>query len=203
MRRLAAVLGVLGVLTAASCGSVPKTYYYTLRLPPVPAAGDPKTTFALGVEHFRAAEVLRDDRIVYYRSPTELDFYQYHRWSADPATLVTERAARWLGQMGVFADVRLLPSREPVDYVLKGRVLNFEEVDDNQGGKGRAALALELVRSHDRRVVWSFTRQSEHAIEGKGMSGVVDALDASTQDLLGQALTGLTQQVEHDFAEKK
>ncbi len=203
MRRLATVLGVLGVLTAASCGSVPKTYYYTLRLPPVPAAGDPKTTFALGVEHFRAAEVLRDDRIVYYRSPTELDFYQYHRWSADPATLVTERTARWLGQMGVFADVRLLPSREPVDYVLKGRLLNFEEVDDDQGGKGRAALALELVRSRDRRVVWSFTRQSEHAIEGKGMSGVVDALDASTEDLLGQALTGLTQQVEHDFAEKK
>lgn len=203
MGRLMTVLGVLGLIAAASCGRVPKTYYYTLRVPFVPPTGDPKTPFGLGVEHFRAAEVLRDDRIVYYRSPTELDFYQYHRWSADPATLVTERTARWLGQMGIFSEVRLLPSREPVDYVLKGRLLNFEEVDDEGGGKGRAALALELVRSHDRRVVWSLTRQSEHAIEEKGMAGVVDALNASTEDLLGQALPALAQQVERDFAEKK
>jgi ABC-type uncharacterized transport system auxiliary subunit len=191
------------VVIGTSCGSVPKTSYYTLRLPAAPPAVDPKTSFSLGVEHFRAAEVLRDDRIVFYKSPTELDFYQYHRWSADPAGMLTERVARWLSQTGLFAEVRTLPTREAVDYVLRGRLLNFEEVDDEGPGKGRVAFGLALVRSRDHRVVWSFERQAEHSVEGQGMPGVVDALNASTEDLLGQALPGLAQQVERDFSESR
>jgi len=204
VRQLALVLGLLGAVTGVSCGSVPKTYYYTLRVPPAPSAfGDPKTTFSLGIEHFRAPEFLRDDRIVYYTSATELDFYEYHRWSADPATLLTEHTARWLGQMGTFAQVRMLPSREPVDYKLTGRVLNFDEADYEGGGRGRVALELALVRVRDRQVVWSFMRQVEHAVDEKGVNGVVKALNASSEELLGQALPELAQQVERDFAESR
>jgi ABC-type uncharacterized transport system auxiliary subunit len=190
-------------MMGASCGGVPKTYYYTLRVPPAPAATDPKTNFSLAVEHFRATQVLRDDRIVFYKSATELGFYQHHRWSADPATMLAERTARWLDEMGIFAQVRMLPSREPVDYTLKGRLLDFEEVDYEGGGKGRVALELTLVRTRDRRVVWSFMRQAEHSIEEKGMTGVVNALNTSSDDLLGQALPALAQQVERDFAESQ
>lgn len=203
MRPVAPVLGLLGVMMGASCGGVPKTYYYTLRVPPAPAATDPKTNFSLAVEHFRATQMLRDDRIVFYKSPTELGFYQHHRWSADPATMLTERTARWLEEMGVFTQVRMLPSREPVDYTLKGHLLGFEEIDYEGGGKGRVALELTLVRTRDRRVVWSFTRRAEHSIEEKGMTGVVNALNASSEDLLGQALPALAQQVERDFAESQ
>lgn len=201
MRRLWGALGMLAAVTAASCGGVPKTYYYTLRVPPPPTSADPKTTFVLGVEHLRAAGTLRDDRIVFYRSPTELDYYGYHRWSVEPATMVTELAARWLDQIGVFAQVKMLPAREPVDYTLGGRLFNFEEVDYEPGGRGRVAFQLTLIRSRDRQVVWTFRRQSDHAIEEKGMTGVVNALNAATVDLLREALPGLAAQVEGDFKE--
>ncbi len=203
MRQLAATLGLLAVLAGASCGSVPRTNYYTLRVPSPPETRDPKTTFLLGVEHFRATEMLRDDRIVYYESPTELNYYQYQRWGAAPATMLTQVTARQLDQMGIFTEVRVLPSREPMDYILTGRVLNYEEVDYEGGGKGRVALELTLVRSRNRQIVWSFHRQAERAIEERGVAGVVNALNAATQDLLQEALAGLTAHVEHDFAESQ
>src|ERR1700694_3671313 len=108
MRQMAAGLTLSALwmaLACSSCGSLPSTNYYTLRVPPPPQSADPKTALALGVEHFRADEMLRDDRIVFYQSPTAMNFYEYHRWSSDPATLMTELTARWLDQMGVFSRV--------------------------------------------------------------------------------------------------
>jgi len=185
-------------LWAASCGSVPKTNYYTLRIPPPPAAHDPKTTAIVGVERFRATEVLRDDRIVYYASPTELNFYQYHRWSADPATMLTELAARRLEQSGALAAVRLLPSREPVDYLLRGRLTNFEEVDSASGVKARVGVEMMLIRARDHKILWSDTRQEESAAEGKGVPAVVQAVNAASERLLEGILPGLVAKVEED-----
>ena len=197
---MAAAFGVLAALVSASCGGLPRTHYYTLRMLPLPPAHDPKTTFVLGVERFRASEALRGDRIVYYESPTQLNFYEYHRWSAVPATMLSEQAARQLESMGLFAQIRLLPSREPVDYILQGHLLNFEEVD-YEGGKGRAALQLKLVRARDHKVVWSVMRQAERPIQGKGVPGVVSALNDSADQLLREALAALAAEVEREFVE--
>jgi ABC-type uncharacterized transport system auxiliary subunit len=193
---------LLVALTCSSCGSLPRTNYYTLRIPPPPSqSADPKTTLTLGVERFGADEMLRDDRIVFYQSPTALNFYEYHRWSSDPATLMTELTARWLDQMGVYSRVLLLPTREAVDYTLHGYLLNFEEVDYEGADKGRVTLRLTLVRSRDRQVVWSAMRHTEHAAEGKGVDGVVSALDASSQELLRNVLPGLAAEIERESKE--
>ena len=90
-------------------------------MPAAPAPTDPRTSFVLGVEHFRAPEILRDDRIVYYVSPTQMNFYQHHRWGSDPATLLSEFTAQWLESSGVFTQVKMLPVRERVDYTLGGK----------------------------------------------------------------------------------
>ena len=192
------LLAVLLVITAGSCGSVPKTSYYTLRVPAPPESKDPRTSLVLGIEHFGATEALRDDRIVFYESPTRINFYQYHRWSADPATLLTDLAARRLDQAGVFAAVRRLPSRDPVDYVLRGSILNFEEVDDESGVRGRVAVQMSLVRSRDRKTLWSQSRQAESAAQGKGVPGVVEALNAASVRVLDDLLPAVVAQVEHD-----
>jgi ABC-type uncharacterized transport system auxiliary subunit len=190
-----ALLAAVGV----SCGSLPKINYYALRVPAAPETKDPNARGVLGIERFRAAEVLRDDRIVYYESPTQLNFYQYHRWGSDPATLLTDLVARRLSQTGVFSEVRRLPSPEPVDYVLRGHLLNFEEVDYEAGVKGRVALEMTLFRSRDHKVVWSERRQVESAAEGKGVAGVVNALNAASVRLLDEVLPALIAQVERDL----
>ncbi|HWT81840.1 MAG TPA: ABC-type transport auxiliary lipoprotein family protein, partial [Candidatus Methylomirabilis sp.] len=133
----AAAFGLVVVLVWASCGSAPRTHYYTLQTPSAPLPSDATTNLVLGVEHFRGPDIMRDDRIVYYQSSTQLNFYQQHRWSADPTAMLAEMCQRWLEQKGVFAQVRLAPYRDPVDYTLRGRVSNFEEVDDPGRVKGR------------------------------------------------------------------
>jgi ABC-type uncharacterized transport system auxiliary subunit len=177
---------------------LPKTNYYTLRVPSAPEAKDPNARAVLGIEPFRATEVLRDDRIVYYESPTQLNFYQYHRWSSDPAALLSDLVARRLSQAGAFSEVRRLPSLEPVDYVLTGRLLNFEEVDYEAGVKGRVALEMALFRSRDHKLLWSDRRQAESAAEGQGVPGVVNALNAASARLLDEVLPALIAQVERD-----
>jgi len=198
---LGAALALLVAAVGVSCGSLPKTNYYTLRVPAVPETKDPKARAVLGIERFRAAEVLGDDRIVYYELPTQLNFYQYHRWSSDPAALLTDLVARRLSQAGTFSEVRRLPSREPVDYVLRGHLLNFEEVDYEAGVKGRVALEMTLFRSRDHKLLWSARREVESAAEGQGVAGVVKALDAASARLLDEVLPVLVAQVEHDLPE--
>lgn len=195
----ATLVGLAMTLLGASCGSVPKTYYYTLLPPAPPASGDAKTTWTLGVEHFRAAEMLRDDRIVYYPEATEMNYYEHHRWGSNPATMLSELALEYLARTGIFAQVRMLPYREPLDYVLRGHVSNFEELDYGGVSKVRVGLELTLVRSRDHKVVWSELRQVENPIQEKGMAGVVKGLNASSQQLLSDELPGLVAQVEQDY----
>ena len=193
------VVGLLAAFYAVACGSVPKTYYYTLQVPAAPAATDPKTNYVLGVEHFRAPEILRDDRIVYYVSSTQMNFYQYHRWGSDPATLLSEFTAQWLESKGVFAEVKMLPVRERVDYTLRGRVLNFEEVDSEGSSKARLDLALWLERTSDHKVVWSGEQRRETPLPEHSVEGVASTLNASCAQALGDMVPGLITQVEQDF----
>ena len=195
---LGGVLGLLSIVFSAGCGSVPKTHYYTLQVPAAPSPSDPKTDYILGVEHFRSPQVLRDDRVAYYESPTQVNFYQYHRWGADPATMLSEFTAQWLDSARAFAQVRLLPTRQRVDYTLAGRILDFEEVDEG-GAKARVALELSLMRMTDHKVVWSSEQRVEAPLQGGGVEGVASTLNASCAQLLREMIPGLIAQVEQDY----
>lgn len=197
--RACAVLGLLMALLTAGCGGVPKTYYYTLQVPAAPAPADPRTAYVLGVEHFHAPALLRDDRIVYYDSPTQVNFYEHHRWGSSPATLLAEFAAQWADSSGVFTQVRMLPVRERVDYILGGSVLSFEEVDTDGGAKVRLGLALSLVRTSDQKLVWSGEQRQETPLGGRGVEGIASALNASCAQVLREMAPGLIAQVEQDY----
>jgi len=183
----------------ASCGGPRPVHYYTVQMPSLAPLGDPRTNFVIGVQQFRAPEPLRDDRILYYQSPTQLNFYQQHRWDTDPATMLSALAQRELQQTGVFAQVWLAPYAGNVDYVLRGQVLSFSELDYQGGVKARAGLALTLLRSPDRKVVWSAQRQVENAVQEQGVPGVVSALNAATKQILDEMIPAIVAQVESDY----
>jgi ABC-type uncharacterized transport system auxiliary subunit len=151
------------------------------------------------VEHFRAPEMLRDARIVYYVSPTQVNYYQRHRWASDPATLLSEYTAQWVESSGVFREVKMLPARDRVDYTLGGSVLSFEEVDSDGGAKVRLGLALSLVRTSDHKLVWLGEQRRETSLQERGVEGVASALSAACAQVLRDMLPGLTTQVEQDF----
>jgi len=49
-------------------------------------------------------------------------------------------------------------------------------------------------------VIWNDRRHVEHSIEGSGISGVVEALSAASDQLLNDALPGLVAAVDQDSA---
>jgi cholesterol transport system auxiliary component len=198
LRRSLSLGGLAGILLLCACGGVPKTRYYTVAMPAPAPASDARTSFVLDVPRFRAADILRDDRILYYKTPTEVNRYEYHRWSATPAEMMAELAARRLRAMGAFQQVRLFPRSIPGDYILQGRLMDFEELDYEPGGRVRVSLQLELLRTRDRKVVWSETRRSERGIQGKGVAAVAEALNASAAQVLDEALPGLTAEIERE-----
>jgi uncharacterized lipoprotein YmbA len=73
---------------------------YTVQTPSGAGACRSQDKLVVGVERFRGRDIMRDDRIVYYQSPTQLNFYQQHRWSADPTAMLAELCQRWLEQTG-------------------------------------------------------------------------------------------------------
>jgi ABC-type uncharacterized transport system auxiliary subunit len=202
----------IGLLAAAACGAaaiflcgcggkIPPTRYYTFKLPPPAPTADPKTNLVVEIGPFRAADNLRDDRVLYYEKPTQFSYYEYHRWSPDPATLVADLTRRRLHEMAVFAHVRMSATHEPSDFLLTGHLLNFEEIDYESGGKVRVALDLRLVRNTDHKTVWSDRRELEHAVGEEGVNGVVTALSAATDQLLSEMLPGLAAEAEREFKE--
>ena len=197
-RVLQAFMGAT-LLLAVSCGSIPPTNFYSLRVPAPPVAQAPRSKAVLGIERFGATEALRNDRLVYYSSPTQLGFYDYHRWVADPATMLRDDIARRIQQAGLFADVQLLPARGAVDYYLRGRVLNFEEVDYEGAVSGRVGLELTLVRGSDRQVVWTGSKQVKTAAAGQGHAAVVEALNAASDQVLGELVPQLLAKAEEDL----
>jgi len=167
-------------------------------MPALTPVNDPKTSFVLDVERFRAPEVLRDERILYYQSATELNFYEYHRWTAAPADMTADLVARRLKGADIFREVRLFPHSKPGDFVLRGHLLNFEEVDYQSGGGVRVGLELSLVRTRDHQVIWSDRRLATRGLEGKGVEGVVKSLNDATGQLLNEFLPALSAEVERE-----
>ena len=152
--------------------------------------------------------MLRDDRIIYYTSPTELNFHQDHRWSASPTALLSELAVKYFAETGLFKHVYLYPAPVHADYTLRGRVLNFAELDYEKGGSGklgmvRVGLNLDLVRTRDNEVVWSARKEDEVPITSKGMRGVVKAINVASQKLMCDAYSGIAVVVERESSHKQ
>lgn len=198
-RKSPALALAVGIWTFfVACGAVPRDYFYTLKPPAVaPASG--KTPYVLGVEPFRSPEILRDDRVLYYTSPTAMNYYQHHRWGAPPATLVAEFTAEWLQASGIFSQVKMYPLREAVNFTLEGNVMSFEEVDADGGARVRLAVALSLLRDRDHKLLWSSQQRQERLLEAPGVDGVASALNSACAQALGEMLPSLIAQVEQEY----
>jgi ABC-type uncharacterized transport system auxiliary subunit len=198
-------LALLAALLLTACASTPKTRYYTLRTPP-PTAASARTNFTLQVERFDAPDLLQDNRIIYYTSPTQLNFHEYHRWSSEPGDLLSEMAMKFFARTGLFHQVYAYPAPVNADYTLRGRVLDLDELKYNSDGSGnsgaaRLGLKLDLLQSPQNKVVWSARLEQTEPIRGNNVQGAVDAMNIVAERLLQNAYGGISKAVEQEVGE--
>src|ERR1700730_3890645 len=148
MRKIPTTLAVVlaSLLVLAGCGRARYPSYYTLNLPPAPdPIAEEKTATSIAVRQFQSSGYLRQGPIVYRTTPEEIGFYEYHRWAADPRTVVTNAVVDHLRAGGQFSMVSMYDGRPNNDYVFSGRLEKLEEVDSQEGVKVEVAISAQIA----------------------------------------------------------
>jgi ABC-type uncharacterized transport system auxiliary subunit len=188
---LASLLALVFVLLAA-CGAAKPIHYYALEPPSVaPSAGNPHAvTLMLG--RFSAPNVYRDTRLLYRTGLNEMNIYEQQRWVEPPAEMVKGMFLRVLRQSGRYRSVHLMGSNVRGDYVLRGRVHRFEEVDA-PGLGARVAIEADLYDPATGTTLWTHHYQQEETANGNTVPAVVEALNRNVQRGVSEIVASLDQ----------
>lgn len=179
-------------LMAGGCGGpIPETHFYVLNLPAsAPQPRDPAPYTAV-VMPFRAAEQLRQDRIVYRPSAVEVEYYDYHRWAERPADALTAALADRLRAQHAFSEVSIFDGRTKGDYLIRGRLERLEEIDSPESVSVQAAMSADLVEVKTNRTVWSGSASQSQPVSEGEVKAVVEAMSRAADACLTQLATGL------------
>ncbi|HYR79713.1 MAG TPA: ABC-type transport auxiliary lipoprotein family protein, partial [Candidatus Dormibacteraeota bacterium] len=113
----------IAVLLIAGCaGKVRYPKFYTLEIPAVlkPAANSARVAGAVSVRRFETPAYLRQGRIVYREAPEAVDFYEYHRWAAEPGPTVTAGVIDSIRSAGLFSFVKSYDGQDKPEYLMTG-----------------------------------------------------------------------------------
>jgi len=178
---------VVALLLLATGCAPHKIQYYQISTsvkPPVPAETGP----VLLVGRIATPMALQDGRIRYLAGLNEVGTYEYHRWTDPPGIMVKDALIHVLRASGKFKSVQEAASSAEGDYNLRGKLLEFSEVDIT-GISTRVSLDLELREIKSGRLVWNQTFTHDDPVQAKVVSDVVQSLDRNLQVVLGNVVS--------------
>jgi ABC-type uncharacterized transport system auxiliary subunit len=167
-------------------------HFYNIQPPaPVSNLGKPDGLVLL-VGNISTPESLQDERIRYQKGANESGGYEYHRWTQPPGDMVRASLVRVLRSSGKYQRVIETGSSTPGDYLLRGRLDEFGEVDAGSI-QTRISLQLELVDRKTNRSVWDTVVEREEPVSGKNVPDVVQSLDRNLQRVVTEAAAKIDQ----------
>jgi ABC-type uncharacterized transport system auxiliary subunit len=182
----------LGMLNG--CGAARPSKFYQLTVPSEKASGvDPapySVTLLLGP--IITSDLYRDDHLVYTSDGEAMGMYEYRRWAEPPTEMINDVLLREIQRSGRYEHIYSLRSGVRGDYVLRGRLYDFREIDGN-GLSVRVAFDFELRDPKTETNVWSYSYSHDQSVEGRDVSAVVAAMDRDVQSGLREVLAGLDQ----------
>jgi ABC-type uncharacterized transport system auxiliary subunit len=173
------------VLAVGGCGGkLPETRFYQLAPPP---AGEHAGDATLVLEALVTDPAYDDERIVYRTNPYRLDYYQYHRWSAAPGTMVGNYLEQAFENSGRFRSVVREASADAA-VVLGGRVVAIEEIDKSKSSwVGRIVVELTLTETKSGTVLWSEQFDESEPLAAQTPEGLARALSTAMQRIASRA----------------
>jgi ABC-type uncharacterized transport system auxiliary subunit len=192
MRRMIR-LTLVGLAMAAlsSCLGGRPIQYFTISFPPAPRPAGGVYPVELLVGHISAPEILQDQPIVYRSGRNEIGVYQYHLWAEPPAQMVKTVLIRRLRASGRYQSVAQLGGSTQGNFVLRGRLFDFEEVDAGASITARVTMEFELIDRTTHKAVWNHFYSNTEPVQGKEISNVVAAIDRNLEQGLSEVLSGL------------
>jgi ABC-type uncharacterized transport system auxiliary subunit len=176
----------LAALLTIGCATTRPVHYYRLSSAPAPNAPPKPDGSTLLVGAIVTPESLQDARIRYQTGSNATGSYEYHRWSERPGTMVRDSLVRALRASGQYARVLESSSSAVGDYLLRGKLYEFAEVDGPAIGT-KISLHLELIDAKTNRSVWDHHFEREEPANGKTIEDVVGSMDRNLQQVVNAA----------------
>ena len=200
-RRLFTCVAWIYALLMAGCGGkILYPHYYTLDFPAAPRStpNDPGLRATLAVRPFGTPAYLRQGRIVYRPAPAEIGYYEYHRWAAEPAAMVTSGMIDSLRSSHLFSFVKLFDGQGQQDYLMSGRIEQLEEIDSAEGVRVAARLSAELLDLRTGATVWAGEAGETSQVETRNVNSVVVEMGHVMQKSIDRLVGSLRQQISVD-----
>jgi ABC-type uncharacterized transport system auxiliary subunit len=173
-----------------ACISSRPTHYYGLNRPAITGVNAKLDGLVLVVGRIATPEALEDGRIRYRSGSNEVGSYEYHRWTERPALMVRDLLVETLRASGKFRQVQEASTEAGGDYLIRGKLSEFAEVDD-PGIQSRVSIQLELVDKKTGLVVWDRHYNHDEPVNGKTMKDVVTSLDHNLQQVITNAASDI------------
>jgi ABC-type uncharacterized transport system auxiliary subunit len=190
-QRIRLALAAVAVAALCSCLGGRPIQYFTVSFPPAPQPAAHAFPVALVVGRISAPEILEDQPIVYRSGRNEIGTYQYHQWAEPPAQMIKTALIRRLRASGQYQSVTRLGGSTHGDFVLRGRLYDFEEVDSGGTITAKITMDFELIDRATYKPVWSHFYSRAEPVQGKDISAVVAGLDNNLQQGLAQVESGI------------
>jgi ABC-type uncharacterized transport system auxiliary subunit len=190
MRYLTILAIVITSLAAAACVSSRPVHYYTLQPAPLTVNPAKADGLILLMGAITTPELLQDGRIRYRTGANESSGYEFHRWMERPGMIVRESLLRALAASGRYQRVLDAGSGVSGDYLVRGKLSEFGEVDDPASKTAittRISLRVELVERKTNRSVWDGLAEHEEPASGKTMNDVVQSMERNLHQVVNQA----------------
>lgn len=191
-RTIGSILVSLFALMLGGCGSTKPIRYYAIQSSTAPAVSNGAQSVSLAVATIASPQILRGSPIAFRIGANEIGTYQYSQWAEPPVEMVQSSLIQLLRSSGNYNSVTVLSGASQGQFLLRGRLNDFEEVD----GSGIAALVSMEFELYDRKtgkIVWSHFYSQSEPVQGKEISSIVTALDANLDRGLKEVAAGLSQ----------
>jgi ABC-type uncharacterized transport system auxiliary subunit len=182
----------LFALMLCGCGSTKPIRYYTIQSATAPAQSTGAPSVSLLVARISGAEFLRGTPIGYRVGDNEIGMYEFSRWVEPPVDMVQINLIRTLKSTGNYVSVESMGSSSEGQYVVRGRLYDFEEVD-GPSIAGLVSMEFDLYDRKSGKVVWSHSYSQSEPVGSKEMSAVVGALNTNLDRGLKETAAGLDQ----------
>ena len=195
LNALALMLAMAAILSGCG-GRLRYPSYYTLNLPapPDPPASE-NVQISLAVREFQCPGYLRQGPIVYRSTPEQIGFYEYHRWAADPRTLVTGAIVDHLRASGQYSTVSMYNGHADVDFIFSGKLEKMEELDYESGVHVEVAMSGQITRMDTGATVWTNSVSEVGRVSQRNVPGVVSEMNRTMEAAIGKLLATVPAQL--------
>ena len=191
MRTATAIfLAMAACLAVTGCVSSKPVHYYTVEAPAPPRNQANPEGLVLLVGAVTTPEELQDGRIRYRTGSNEAGAYEYHRWIDRPGSMARTALIGALRDSGKYRYVLDAGTSAGGDYLLRGTLGEFDEVDQS-AIQTRISLYVELVDRKTNQVVWDRTVERSEPVSAKTVADVVQSFDRNLQQVAAEVASGV------------